>query len=116
MQLESYKPIFIYENDESVPEFIKRIMEHKFIDMRNEVIELLNPHYEEWNREWDPSGDKMADDSYYEFIADKQEAIFKEFNRKTGGPIFFHADPECDIIGRFKWGKEYVTMYICILS
>ena len=46
MQLECYKPFFIYENDESVPEFIKRIMEHKFIDMRNEVIELLNPHYE----------------------------------------------------------------------
>jgi len=113
MQLEyRYKPIYIYENDEDVPEFVKRIMEHKYVNMRNEVIELLNPHYDEWNKEWDPSGEKEVDESYYKFIASKQEEIFKAFNHKTGGPVFFHADPDCDMYGRFKWNKKYVTMHL----
>lgn len=68
---------------------MKGVVERYFVDLYNPWTEIINPHYEEWNREWSelyPDADIDADEhnnwwfKYSNFIAEKARPIEDKFN------------------------------------
>lgn len=91
-----------------------------FFQLRNKVIDSLNPHYERWNKDydilypgipaWDPEKEDVSEE-YTKFICEKQDAILEQFddenpfvkvrsNLKEGG----------DLMGVGKGGLKEVTI------
>lgn len=98
-----------------IPNLIKNFVESEFMKARNEAIELLNPHYEEWNEAYtDPVEDEF-DKKYNSYICSKQNAILDEFNKTWMGPVKLYSDEEtCAIRGKFKIFGKTVTMGMTI--
>lgn len=104
----AYRAIFTHSDDKLLSRGIKNAAESVFVDVRNEAIKFLNPHYEEWNAEYNKTHENDDMDEYYAFIQRKQNEILDEFNSKTDYGVKLHSDEECDIVGKYHaWGQEH---------
>ena len=80
-----YKALFIWETDKGEPitnGFVKSgldIVTHLIVPLYNKACELLNPHYETWNREFEESYPGMDgnDREYHEFIMKRSNKILE---------------------------------------
>ena len=103
--------IFTY-SEEGIPEVIKTFVENSFLAARNEAIELINPHYEEWNAAYTKEVTGEDDMEYNAYIQKKHNEILEGFNKKWMGPVKLYSDEYADIAGRFIiFGKTY-TMHM----
>lgn len=106
--------VFFHYSDEDLPDYVKDFTKNEFLRARGEAIELLNPHYEEWNAAYDKEVSGEDDEEYNTYIRNKQNTILDEFNRTWMGPVKLFSNEEAGIAGRFQiYGKEY-TMYMTI--
>lgn len=92
--------------------FLKNIIQNEYVRLRNIACDELNPHYEEWNKEFDldnysiPEDDELKEwggTEYCNFIRSKQEVILQEVNKKHAkGIVELCSDEICDIGGVIK--------------
>lgn len=109
-----YCHVIFTHSDESLPECVKKFAEGTFMKARNEAIEFLNPHYEEWNAAYDKEVSGEDDMEYYAYIQHKHNEILDQFNKTWMGPVKLYSDEYADIAGRYKiFGKEY-TLHMSI--
>jgi hypothetical protein len=101
---------FHYSN-EDIPELHKRVIEKYFMNGRGAIVELLNPHYDEWNEAY---GEVVDQDDYNNYIRNKQQEVIDKYNRLYGNAMKFYSNEECDIAAKFVYGKQEVTMYMTI--
>lgn len=91
-----------------------------FFQLRNKVINSLNPHYEEWNDEyarlypdipvWNQEKERNSEE-YIKFICEKQDAILKQFdNDNPFVKIRSSFEEDGDLIGIGKGGLKEVTI------
>lgn len=91
-----------------------------FFQLRNKVINSLNPHYEEWNDEyerlypgvpaWDPEKEDVSKE-YARFICAKQDDILKQFdNENPFVKIRSNIEEGGDLMGVGKGGLKEVTI------
>lgn len=107
-----FQPIFTYNVD--IPDVMKRFIESQFIKTRNEAIEFLNPHYEDWNAMYDKEVSGADDMEYNAYIQRKENEILEHFNKVWMGPVKLYADEYADIAGRVNvFGKE-VTVHMSL--
>lgn len=93
----------------------KRLVERAYMIMRNEAVELINPHLEEWNNEYGTIEDQ---DDYNRFIAKKEQKILNDVNRRLkGSPVTLMArEEDGDIVGVFTEAmtKRQRTMFMTL--
>lgn len=111
--------VHFHYSDESVPEAIKELLEKLFMFQREEVIELLNPNYERWNKMFDEAYPGLDGESeeYVKFICEKQREILYPYNKKHSlSPLKMDSSEEeaGDIVGKFRHNGKEVTMYFTI--
>ena len=97
----TYTPFFSYSKD--VPWYVKRIVEKYFLWVRSKAVDIINPLYKGWSQEYDPSGQKKADEKCFWFFQRRQEDVLTAFNKSHRYFINLHSDKECDIYGTFYW-------------
>lgn len=104
-----------YTYSEDVSENMKALVENLFMSLRGEAVDLLNPHYEEWNNEYDKDVIGEDDMEYNGFIRDKQIEILNQLNKKYWFlPVKLSSDEYADIIGVFGYKGKDVTMHMSI--
>lgn len=117
----NYKANFIFSKD--VPYFIRTKAINEFVRVRGYAVDLLNPHYEEWNAQFNAEMhevyendelDYLGGKAYVEFITKKQREVIDRVNKKHLSTfIDLDIDEECDIIGRCKFDKDItVSLYL----
>lgn len=104
-------PVFTY-GDCKVRKSKKKACERYFMDARNRAVVLLNPHFEEWNNEYNAQNDVMDEQKYRWFIQEKENEILTKLNDILDYPVKIHADDNGDIIGRFFYKGGLVTMHM----
>lgn len=108
------KAVFTYSN-ESIPDQMKHLAEYFFMEARNKAVDLLNPHYEEWNAEYNKDVNGEDDCEYNAFIQSKHNDILTEFNKSHPEiPIELYSDEDADIAGRFKYYGNVIEMHMGI--
>ena len=108
-------PVFTY-GDCKVRKSMKKACERYFMDARNRAVKLLNPHFEEWNNEFNAQNETMDEQKYGWFIQEKMQTILTEVNRILDYPVKLHADEDGNIIGRFFYKGALVTMHMELLE
>lgn len=102
----NYAVCFNYS--EKIPQEVKDYVEEEFVKVRNIAIDLLNPHYEEWNAEYDDVVNGADDKKYNAFIRTKQNEILNEVNnhicRKS--LVKLYSDEYCDLVGVFRVARR----------
>lgn len=73
------KLLFYYDKEIPSP-FVKGIIEEKFRELRNMAVDLINPHYEEWNAAYSKEVTGADDLEYNAYIASKHREILEPFN------------------------------------
>ena len=78
---------------------LKDIFERDFMKMRSRAVELLNPHFDEWNDTYEHSGwwDKEGFDSkkYTAYISQEQNIILNKVNAEfPKSSVKLVSDPE----------------------
>lgn len=104
---------FIYSYGQ-ILEPVKAFVEREFLEARSKVVDLLNPHYDEWNDAYTTPVDGENDEKYNSYIRNKQDAILNEFNRTWFGPVKLFSGKDGDIAGRFKYFGRVVEMHMVI--
>lgn len=87
--------------------FVKPMYERVFVKMYNEACNALNPHYEDWNKEFDslyPDANlKMDNDEmnplYKNYLQNKQNEILSTLDNKV---FKLYSGDECQICGKVK--------------
>ena len=84
--------------------------------MRTEAVNLINPMFEVWNAEYDKEVHGEHDLEYNGFIADKEQAILDDVNRRlSNSPVKLFANREtADIRGKFKFMNREITMFVTL--
>lgn len=103
--------VFTYSDE--VSDSLRRIVESAFMDARDEVVELLNPNYEKWNKEFDEEYGKRDDydiPEYNNFIRNKQEEIINQFESNRKGLVHLYIGAENDIAGWFYYRNKKIFM------
>ena len=104
-----------YTYSEEVSETMKALIEKIFMILRSEAVDLLNPHYEEWNNEYDKEVTGEDDMEYNGFIQKKQIEILDKVNKKYWFlPLKLSSDEYADIIGVFEDKGKNVIMHMSI--
>ena len=94
-----------YSFSKEVDEKTQKRMQEEFMKLRSIAIELLNPQYERWNKEYDklgltqPSEDETE---YNKFIRGKQREVLKLVNDAycNGMITYLDSGEDADICGR----------------
>ena len=97
----------IKEISNSRPEYMKVINRH-FWEVRNELINVLNYKFDEWNKEFD---EKYSDSDYLKYICKKQNEVLSAkhdemFELRSNGEGMIIGD----LIGTDS--SVYITAYI----
>ena len=89
--------------------FLREYFKHEYMRLRNIACEELNPHYDEWNKEFNfdaytiPDDDKLKEfggTKYCNFIRSKTDPILQRINEKYAGELVeLYCDEICDIGG-----------------
>lgn len=81
------RPIYVWNKEVDLPDFVKDIIIKEFMQRREYAVEALNPHYEEWNKEFDTKYPDLDGTSkeYGEFITSKQDEVLKTVNKRPVG-------------------------------
>lgn len=108
-------PTFNY-GDCKVRKSKKKACERYFMDARNRAVGLLNPHFDEWNNEYNETFGEMDEQKYGWFIQEKMQEILTVLNSALDYPVKLHADENGDIIGRFIYKGALVTMHMELLD
>lgn len=113
----TFKVKFVYDDKafgEAIEShlFLKNRIHSEYVRLRNIACEELNPHYEEWNKEFNldkysiPEDDELKEyggTEYCNFIRSKQEPILQAINKKhSHGIVELCCDEICDICGLIK--------------
>ena len=107
--------------------YLRDLLERLFILGRNMACDVLNPYYEEWNKEFEDlyPGINGEDPRYNKFIADKQRNELIELNKtldKMAGAYGFKIDvndENCDLIAVYDlpaYGEVKIEMTIELLN
>ena len=97
----------------------KKVYEKFFMKLRDEAVDLLNPHYEEWNAEYDKEISGPDDLEYNTFIANKQREYLQIVNKKHEkdiSPLHLYLDSgeDADIMGKIPWAGNEIEMHMSI--
>lgn len=106
------RPIFNYSSE--VSDNVKRIAEYYFIEGRNIIVDLLNPHYEKWNAEYTKEVSGEDDEEYNAYIQERQQLIIDMFNMAWNYPVTFFSDKYADIAAKINVAGEEVIMHMGI--
>ena len=94
------------------------VLEREFIERRGIAVELLNPMYEKWNKEFDKlyPGKNGYSDEYSNFIRTKQRDAIDIANTKSIGMnrVRLYIDEIGDIFGIC--GEWNTTMELCLIK
>lgn len=101
--------VFNY-GDCKVNRFKKHSCERYFMDARNRAVELLNPHFDEWNDEYVCG--KEEPKTYNRFIQKKIQSILTELNMILDYPVTLCAEEGGEIVGRFMHKGAMITMHL----
>ena len=101
-------------SDESLHWIVKDFMTREFLRARDKAVDLINPHLEEWNNSYTDAVNGEDDMKYNAFIADKQNKVLDEFNKKRLSPVKLFADEYADIAGKFKIYKKEYTIHMIL--
>jgi hypothetical protein len=109
----TFRPVF--RTSKPVSQDIMNVMIDEFVDRRNIACRLLNPHYEEWNNEYNEShpnnkGGVDGDPEYVEFINQKQNEILKQANEKIlkTNIVSISTDEQCDLVGVYRADESII--------
>lgn len=118
-----------YNYSKPIPFWMRPGVEREYMHLRGIACDRLNPHYEEWNKEYEalhPSeevdpNDEMKDfggSAYCEFLNSKQRPILDEINKEYAtGHVRLYPTKECDIggivLGR---GNKQISTFNITLS
>lgn len=102
----------------------KALMEQLYIPARSLFVEALNPHYEEWNNEFDekyPEKDGYSQE-YCDFLTERQREVIQKVNNPVKAYLDFDVigDPEDDFgdlyakVNRKVFGKP-VNMRVALI-
>lgn len=119
-----YRVIFNFDNllfeMLAQPQLIKSI-KIEYMRLRNIACDEINPHYEEWNKEFKKLGfpDRSKDDELYDFggteycnfIRNKQEEIIKSINDREATFVRLCSSACCDIEGEVKYEGKTLTRF-----
>lgn len=109
--------------------FLKIAIQNEYVKLHNIACNELNPHYKEWNKEFNldsysiPDNDELKEyggTEYCKFIRNKQEAILQAVNKKhSSGIIELCSDEICNIHGVIKAksiaGYDHDVKISCVL-
>lgn len=96
-----------YSFSKEVDEKTQKRMQEEFMKLRWIAIELLNPQYEHWNKEYDELGLTPASEDqteYNKFIQGKQREVLRIVNNALGNNMItrLDSDEDADICGILK--------------
>lgn len=108
-----------YTYSEPVYPGFKQIFERQFMKMRDEAVDLLNPHYEEWNAAYNKEVTGEDDMEYNAYIRSKHREVFGPLNEKHKNDIpmlkfRLDSDEYADIIGVIDWAGKEIIMHMSI--
>lgn len=106
--------VIFTHSEEGLPDWIKKFTENEFMKARDKAIELLNPHYEEWNAAYTKEVTGEDDMEYNAYIQSKQNAILDEFNKTWMSPVKLYSDEYADIAGKYKIFNKTYTVHMSI--
>lgn len=100
-----------FDYSEEIPQEVKDYVEGEFVNVRNIAVDLLNPHYEEWNAEYDDVVTGEDDKKYNAFIRTKQNEILNEVNNHVcrKSLVKLYSDEYCDLVGIFRVAKGHIV-------
>ena len=94
------------------------ILEREFIERREIAVDILNPMYEKWNKEFNElyPGKNGYSDEYSNFIRSKQKDAIDIANTKAIGMnrVRLCLDENCDIFG--VCGEWNTAMELCLIK
>lgn len=106
-----YQALLIWETDRGEPitnGFVKsglEIVSHLIVPLYNKACELLNPHYEAWNLEFEEHHPNLDgnDREYNEFIMKRSNKILEGRCEKNGMSIrcAIIEDDVCELVGYY---------------
>lgn len=108
----------VYKYSVDIPEKrLKKLLEMMFMSSRNSIVEMLNPHYDEWNAQYGKEVTGDDDEEYLHYIQKKQQEIIDKYNRITAfrNTMQFYSDEYADIAAKFYYNGEIVTMHMGIV-
>lgn len=119
-----------FNYSKQIPFWMRPGVEREYLELRGLACDALNPHYKEWNAEYNAShpdevinyDDPMEDfggAEYCRFINSKQQPIIDEINRKHANNhvrlcAMDNCDLGCVILGLFD--KEISRMHITLTN
>lgn len=105
---------------EPMTPLFRKVFEKQFMRLRDEAIDLVNPCYEQWNKEYDKEVKGEDDLEYNSYIASKHREMFKPLNEKHKNDIaplrmrLDSDDENADIIGVINWAGRDIIMHMTI--
>lgn len=107
------KPIFNFSKE--VPEKIRNILISEFVALRNIAVDLVNPHFEQWNKEYEEEVYGDDDSAYNAYIVSKQRPILEAVNKSCVSMfVRLDCDEYADIIGVAKFDDE-ITVNLTLI-
>jgi hypothetical protein len=108
--------VYKYSGEDFPGKRLKKLLEMMFMDGRNSIVEMLNPHYDEWNAAYGKEVTGDDDMEYLHYIQTKQQAIIDKYNRISAfrNTMQFYSDEYADIAAKFYYHGKIVTMHMGI--
>ncbi|MBO7451362.1 MAG: hypothetical protein J6U54_13440 [Clostridiales bacterium] len=113
---------FIFSKE--VMDVIKSFVQAEFMRVRNFACEALNPHYEEWNNEFESiphtidENDELKDwggTEYCKFITKKMRGVLAQVNKEHPSRLVeLDTDETADIIARCKFDRSITVSLVLI--
>ena len=113
----TYTAKILFTN-ETLSDWKMKVLTQEFVDRREIAIDIFNPMYEKWNKEFSelyPNKNGYSKE-YSNFIRFKQKDGIDTANSKTIGTnrVWLCLDEECDIIGVCdEWNT---TIKLCLVQ
>lgn len=77
---------------------------NEFMMLRDEAVDMLNPHYEQWNAAYTEEVNGEDDPKYNAYIDKLQQSVLDEINRHHPLHRIKLFSKNCDLMGRTKDG------------
>lgn len=109
-----YQAKFVFSKE--MPKFVENFISKQFMNLREYGCRALNPHYEEWNAEFNSVPHKIDENDelkdwggkeYLDFITKKERKVLAQVNKEHPlGLVELDVDEIGDMIGRCKFNRD----------